>query len=81
AAAAHHHYLVTKAVAGVGEGADVGAAQDSATSPLLPLLASETTIRQLSDDQRREEIARLLSAERIHHSARDLADQLLAGNG
>ena len=62
-----------------GEGEGVG--QDNATSPLLPLLASETTIRQLSDDQRREEIARLLSAERIHHSARDLADQLLAGNG
>jgi DNA repair protein RecN (Recombination protein N) len=87
AAAAHHHYLVTKAVTGAGEkdvGADAGAAQDnadSATTPLLPLLASETTIRQLSDDQRREEIARLLSAERIHHSARDLADQLLAGNG
>lgn len=82
AAAAHHHYLVTKAVAGAEVGEGVG--QDSAeaaTSPLLPLLASETTIRQLSDDQRREEIARLLSAERIHHSARDLADQLLAGNG
>jgi DNA repair ATPase RecN len=49
---------------------------------VLPLLVSfETVIHQLSDAERREEIARLLSATEIHATARQLADQLLMGGG
>jgi DNA repair protein RecN (Recombination protein N) len=72
AASADQHYLVVKQPA-------ANPSQDPAVLPLL--VSFETVIHQLSDAERREEIARLLSATEIHATARQLADQLLMGGG
>jgi DNA repair protein RecN (Recombination protein N) len=72
AASADQHYLVVKQPA-------ANPSQDPAVLPLL--VSFETVIHRLSDTERREEIARLLSATEIHATARQLADQLLMGGG